>query len=123
MEQGLNMGEWVNESRWIDGQFVMDARLGIAVPCLTAPWEKLGLERRSAVLARWEEIRGRIPDRVAAFEAIIIREKQVRLFEVEDFASCCRLNDEIAELASRINDLNIWYRTEQDFEEETRRHG
>ena len=122
MEQGLNMGEWDNESGWVNGQFALDARLGIAVPRLTLPWERLSREKQAAVLAKWESIRGRIPDRIAVFEERI-RKKQIDLFEEEDFAESCRLNSEIAELASRINDLNIWYRTEQDFEEETRRHG
>lgn len=122
MEQGLNMGEWDNESGWVNGQFVLDARLGIAVPRLTLPWERLSREKRAAVLEKWESIRGRIPDRIAGFEERI-RKKHLELSEEEDFAESCRLNSEIAELASRINDLNIWYRTEQDFEEETRRHG
>ncbi len=122
MEQGLNMGEWVNERSWADGQFALDGRLGIAVPRLTLPWERLSREKQAAVLAKWESIRGRIPDRIAGFEERI-RKMQIDLFEEEDFAESCRLNSEIAELASRINDLNIWYRTEQDFEEETRRHG
>jgi hypothetical protein len=122
MEQGLNMGEWFNVSRWACGQFAMDGRLGIAVPRLTQPWESLSQDRKAALLEAWEAIRGRIPDRIAEFEQSI-RAMQSELFEEEDFAKSCRLNYEIAELASRINDLNIWYRTEQDFEEETRRHG
>ncbi|MBB6729378.1 hypothetical protein [Cohnella zeiphila] len=115
------MGEWSNKRNWAERQFATDARLGIALPRFTLPWEAMSPEEQAAVLERWETIRGRIPDRVIGFEAEI-RRLQDGLFEEESFERSCRLNSEIAELASRINDLNIWYRTEQDFEEETRRH-
>jgi hypothetical protein len=121
MKQGLNMGEWSNKRNWANSQFLADARLGIALPCFTLAWEAMSPEEQAAVLAQWETIRGRIPDRVIGFEAEI-RRLQDGLFEEENFERSCRLNSEIAELASRINDLNIWYRTEQDFEEEARRH-
>lgn len=121
MEQGLNMGEWDSGSDWLNGQFALDDRLGIAVPCLSVPWESLSREQQADVVEAWEAMRGRIPDRIFGFEERI-RALQREMFEEEDFRRCCRLNDEIADLASRINDLHIWYRTEQDFEEETRRH-
>jgi hypothetical protein len=65
-----------------------------------------------------EEIRATIPDRIIQLEAIII-EKQKQMFEEENFARSCELNSEIHELASVINDLNIWFRVQQDYETKT----
>jgi len=98
--------------RWND-------RLGIELPVLEDEWEAYSDRERQAILVRWESIRGTIPDRVFALERDIDK-KQARLFEEEDFEACCLLNAEIADLASRINDLHIWYRINQAIE--TRPH-
>ena len=45
-----------------------------------------------------------------------------QLFEEDDFSNSCRINGDIADLASRINDLNIWFRTQQDLDKESKRH-
>lgn len=95
--------------------FVMNERLGIPLPCLLHPWELLDYQEQTAILEAWEHIRGRIPDRIFALEKIIIH-KQDELYEEENFEASCQLNSEIAELASRINDLNLWYRTQQDID-------
>ncbi|RUS47725.1 hypothetical protein [Cohnella sp. AR92] len=108
----------VNRRAGTEAHFAHDDRLGIAVPSLALPWERLSRSERIAVLEAWESIRGTIPDRIFELEDRI-RGLQNALFEEEDFDKSCRLNGMIAELASRINDLNIWYRTEQDFEEKT----
>lgn len=102
-----------------DSWFVFDERLGIEVPELEHEWETYPLEVRSAILDKWETIRGRIPDRILELEQRI-RELQRRLDEEEDFETSCRLNADIAEQASRINDLNIWYRINQTID--PRRH-
>jgi hypothetical protein len=107
---------------WIEGQFAYNDRLGIRVPRLTIDWDGLSPDRQIAVLACWEMIRGNIPDRIKRFEEQIDL-LQHRLNEEEDFVESCRLNGEIAELASRINDLQIWYRTQQDLERESKPHG
>ncbi|MFC5469490.1 hypothetical protein ACFPPD_12225 [Cohnella suwonensis] len=106
---------------WLDGQFEYSERHGIRIPRLTADWETLGPERQIAVLERWEIIRGSIPDRIFAFEAGI-RIKQQQLFEEEDFARSCRINDDISDLASRINDLNIWFRVQQELDDGGKPH-
>lgn len=93
--------------------FVEDARLGIALPTVQGVWEDVPLEVRIQALAVWEQIRGRIPDHIFKLERQII-EKQSRMDKEEDFRVCCELNSAIAELASRINDLHLWYRTQQD---------
>jgi len=107
---------------WLESQFVFSDRLGIAVPRLTATWETFGIERQTALLTRWEMIRGSIPSHVKRFEEQI-KIKQQQLFDEADFAASCRLNSDIAELASRINDLHIWFRTQQDLDTESKRHG
>ncbi|KIL37053.1 hypothetical protein SD71_04210 [Cohnella kolymensis] len=106
----------------MESQFVYSERLGIPVPRLAADWDELSLDMQAAVLEQWEMIRGVIPERVIRLEAQI-RIKQDRLFEEEDFAASCRLNGDIADLASRINDLHIWFRTQQDLDMGTKRHG
>lgn len=95
-----------------DHWFVYDERLGIEVPELERDWESYPVEVRSAILDKWETIRGRIPDRIRELEQQIL-ELQRKLDEEEDFEISCRLNADIAEQASRINDLNIWYRINQ----------
>ena len=95
--------------------FQMNKRLGIPLPELVQPWERLSLEEQSDILEYWEQIRGRIPDRIIALEKDIIH-KQDALDQEENFETSCMLNSEIAELASAINDLNIWYRTQQDMD-------
>ncbi|AMX82619.1 hypothetical protein GS3922_02430 [Geobacillus subterraneus] len=91
-------------------RFVDDARLGIRVPQLDKHWEDYSAEEQEAILLEWEAIRGLIPDRIAALERQI-NEKQNALGEETDFARSCQLNADIAELASMVNDLWIWYRT------------
>ncbi|TJY41597.1 hypothetical protein E5161_13370 [Cohnella pontilimi] len=103
-------------------QFAWNERLGISVPSLTQDWEEMSRGEQSSVLEVWETIRGKIPDHVKRFEEQIKR-MQDALFEEDDFAASCRLNGDIADLASRINDLHIWFRTQQDLDEEGKRHG
>jgi len=109
------------DERWLDRQFAYSERHGISLPNLELGWDELTLECRSAILSRWETIRGSIPDRIIRLEEAV-REKLRQLSEEEDFARSCRINGEIAELASRINDLNIWFRVQQGLESETKRH-
>lgn len=108
---------------WLDRQFEYSDRHGISIPCLECEWDELSLSGQTAILERWEMIRGSIPDHIMRFEAMI-RIRQQRLFEEEDFIQSCRINGEIADLASRINDLNIWFRTHQDLsgESESKQH-
>ncbi len=96
-------------------QFIADDRLGIALPLLQHAWEEYSPEERADILLKWEEIRARIPDRILFLEALI-NHKQAALYEEDDFPRACQLNSDIAELASIINDLNIWFRVQQDYE-------
>lgn len=92
--------------------FTYDKRLGIRLPALERNWEEYSEKEQYDILLEWEKIRGAIPDRIAELEQTINR-KQAELSDESDFARSCRLNSEIAELASIINDLWIWYRLNQ----------
>ncbi|MEQ2527013.1 hypothetical protein EKG37_15040 [Robertmurraya yapensis] len=93
--------------------FINDERLGIAIPRLHLDWDEYSEETQQSILLRWEIIRGRIPDRIAEIEGVI-NKKQDELSDEADFVRSCRLNSEIADLASVINDLWLWYRTNQN---------
>lgn len=90
--------------------FVYDSRLGISIPELETPWNQLNKETQSDILDKWESVRGHIPDRIKQLEGII-NDLQAQLYRESDFKRSCELNSQIAETASVINDLWIWYRT------------
>ena len=92
--------------------FSFDQRLGIHLPEITMEWEQYTKETQHEILFYWEQVRGSIPDRIAELEKII-NQKQAQLSNEIDFPLSCMLNSEIAELASIINDLWIWYRANQ----------
>ncbi|WP_426452329.1 hypothetical protein ACP26L_09720 [Paenibacillus sp. S-38] len=97
----------------MDHLFVFDERLGIPLPRLDKDFEDYSEREQEAILLRWEEIRGMIPDRIKRLETMIIA-RQDQLNVEDNFVSSCRLNTEIAELASTINELHIWFRVHQD---------
>jgi hypothetical protein len=94
-------------------EFVYNKRLGIPVPELIEDWESYPIYIREQIVDEWEQIRGRIPERIFELEKII-NNKQNLLNVEENFPIACRLNTEIAECASIINDLHLWYRANQD---------
>ncbi len=93
--------------------FIYDDRLGIPIPHLKLDFSVYPPIVQKAILNRWEQIRGTIPERIHDIERII-NHKLNLLNDEDDFEVSCTLNYEIAEHASTINDLWIWYRTEQD---------
>jgi hypothetical protein len=106
---------------WLKGQFQYSDRHGIMIPCLTNDWDEYNREHQTAILAKWEMIRGNIPEHIMHFEEKI-RVRQQQLFDEDDFTESCRINGDIADLASRINDLHIWFRTQQDLDRDTQKH-
>nr|WP_221301854.1 hypothetical protein [Texcoconibacillus texcoconensis] len=80
------------------------------MPYLDQPWETLSVKNQTEILTQWELIRGTIPEKIADIE-MSIEDKQMELNQEEEFERSCALNDEVAEYASVINDLWIWYRT------------
>lgn len=110
MFYSISEGTYAMVSRF---RFNYDERLGIRLPELDVEWEDYTEEERASILVEWEMIRGSIPDRVKYFEERIEIE-QAQLNIEEDFAESCRINTRIAELASCINDLHLWYRVNQE---------
>lgn len=100
-------------------EFVWNCRLGIRLPRLRLEWAAYTKHERECILVQWEEIRGTIPQRIYELECRI-RTEQERLYEEEDFEASCTINSRIAEFASRINDLHIWFRMNQELD--SRRH-
>lgn len=97
-------------------EFKHDDRLGIALPVLDKEWEEYSQQEQAQILLEWEAHRSDIPEQIKIIERII-NTKQEQLNVEEDFPRSCQLNHEIAELASTINDLNIWFRIQQDTHE------
>lgn len=93
-------------------QFIFNYRLGIKIPELALEWTEYKKQAQETILEEWEKIRGHIPDRIKELEQEI-NCKQAALYEEENFEKSCELNSEIAELASIINDLWLWYRVNQ----------
>ncbi|GAB6415568.1 hypothetical protein bcgnr5390_27520 [Bacillus luti] len=93
--------------------FIYNEHLGIAVPNIQEEWDDISEKTQHAILLRWEQIRGKIPDRIKELEHYI-NQKQHLLNNEENFEISCRLNSEIADLASIINDLWLWYRLTQN---------
>ncbi|NRD76111.1 hypothetical protein HPT25_01135 [Bacillus sp. BRMEA1] len=96
--------------------FAFDYRLGISLPELIMEWDDYNKEIQENILFEWEKIRGSIPDRIIDLEDQI-NYKQAQLSDENDFVRSCQLNSEIAELASIINDLWLWYRANQNISE------
>lgn len=96
--------------------FTYDEHLGIEIPDLQEEWEEIPTAVQHAILLKWEQIRGKIPDRIKELEHII-NTKQHKLNNEENFELSCKLNTEIADLASIINDLWLWYRLTQNVSE------
>ncbi|KIL43841.1 hypothetical protein [Jeotgalibacillus soli] len=89
--------------------FHWDDRLQIELPGSIREWEARSQEEKQLILFHWEKTRGRIPDKIMELDQQIMK-KQRDLSDESDFDKSCRLNEEIADLASIINDLWIWYR-------------
>ncbi|MBM7096441.1 hypothetical protein JSY36_11860 [Bacillus sp. H-16] len=90
--------------------FVFDERLDIEVPKVYTAWNHLDAGTQEEILTRWERSRGQIPDRIKELDQEIEKKQQL-LYNEDDFEKSCRINEDIAELASIINDLWIWYRS------------
>lgn len=96
--------------------FKYDERLTIELPQFQLEWFAYSAKEREAIVTRWEYIRGMIPDKIKHFERLI-NIKQEQLNTESHFPTSCSLNWEIAELASRINDLHLWFRKNQGIDE------
>ncbi len=111
----LSLFRYNRNRKWgvyMESYFIYDEHLGIEVPHLQEEWEDIPEKVQHTILLKWEQIRGKIPDRIKELE-YHINQKQHHLNNEENFEISCRLNSEIADLASIINDLWLWYRLTQ----------
>jgi hypothetical protein len=92
--------------------FSFDPRLGIQLPELTMELDQYSKETQMEILFYWEQVRGSIPDRISDLE-LQINQKQALLSNESNFPRSCQLNTQIADLASIINDLWLWYRANE----------
>ncbi len=92
--------------------FVNDQRLGITIPTFDVKWDDLSRADQESIIIKWEIYREAIPDRIKELEGLI-QQKYSQLNKENDFLKSCRLNTEISDMASIINDLHIWYRIDQ----------
>jgi hypothetical protein len=92
--------------------FSFDPRLGIPLPELTMELDQYSKETQMEILFYWEQVRGSIPDRISDLE-LQINQKQALLSNESNFPRSCQLNTQIADLASIINDLWLWYRANE----------
>lgn len=93
--------------------FEYDQRLGIDIPMFNIPWEELTKQEQQHILYHWEQVRSTIPDKIKALEREIKR-RELQLQIEDDFPTFCRLSAEITDLASKIIDLNLWFRTHDE---------
>ncbi|MGB8956305.1 MAG: hypothetical protein WCC10_13110 [Tumebacillaceae bacterium] len=88
-------------------EFVFNERLGIRTPALHQEWVTYTTAEQEAMIAEWERIAARIPDRIKELEADI-ESTQLEAAGEDDWDRFCELYEEIFRIASIINDLNIW---------------
>ena len=93
--------------------FKYNERLDIHLPVFNKPWEELSEKEQQEVLYRWEQIRSLIPDRIKELENKI-KQLEKHLQIEDDYQLFCQLSAEITELASRVIDLNLWFRTHEE---------
>ncbi len=98
--------------------FAFDDRLGMKVPQLMREWSEYTVTERERILEDWETLRGGIPALITRFENEI-NDRHERLQAVDDWNESVELLSEINDYASRINDLNILFRTQPDIELES----
>jgi hypothetical protein len=96
-----------------EDHFVHSERLGIPTPDLQQEWDEFSSDEQSEIIYYWETIRGRIPDRIFALEREIVA-LQDQLDNEEHFEKVCALTWDVADRASRINDLHLLFRLNQD---------
>lgn len=94
-------------------EFKYNERLGIHIPLIYTDWNNISSTEQQQILYRWEQVRSQIPDQIKMFEdEINRRERQLQI--EDDFEVFCRLSSEIADYASRVIDLNLWFRTHEE---------
>lgn len=89
---------------------VFDSRLGLKRPRLHTEYEALTPEQQEAFELACLEICAEIPERIRLYEQQYMH-YYAQLTDVEDESVFDRLNAQMNDLSSRINDLNLLYLT------------
>ena len=90
--------------------FTFNERLQLYLPNLQKDYYSLSDLERSNLKAQWEKIRSTIPDKIKQLDKIIVK-KQNLLAKEANLEKAHEINEEIAVLASKVNDLWIWFRS------------
>ena len=93
-------------------------RLSIPLPAFPQPFEEMAPTDQESVIAVWEAIRARIPDRIQELEQTIQTHLE-SISETEDWERIISWFDEISDIASRIAELNTWRRVDPHLTYET----
>ncbi len=91
-------------------KFKFDEKLGINIPIFEKEWEEFSVQEQLKIIQVWEKERASIPDRIKELEKKIDQLQEL-MYEIE-FNEFIKIHEEIVDMASAINSLNIWYRTE-----------
>ncbi|MCL6516391.1 hypothetical protein [Alicyclobacillus sp.] len=91
--------------------FKLDPRLGIELPDFERPYEELDPREQEEILVQWERIRATIPDQIVRFERAI-EDLLQEVHHEEDWDVISAHFADIADLASRIHELNTWRRVD-----------
>ena len=97
-------------------EFIFDKRLGIKIPSLKKEWDDYTELEQLEIIHLWELERAKIPDKVKNMENKI-ENLQDLIFDI-DFDDYLKIHEQIVDLSSAINDLNIWYRTSGELNKE-----
>lgn len=94
-------------------RFQYNDRLKIELPTFYVEWEELSTKEQYEVIRRWEQTRAQIPDLIKEFERMV-QERELQLQIEDDNPTFIQLSKEITDYASRIIDLNLWFRTDEE---------
>ncbi|MDB5085407.1 MAG: radical protein, partial [Bacilli bacterium] len=101
----------LNAPQWF--QFQFDERLGIELLIVYEDWDAIPKKVREQIIFHWEDIRGRIPDRIKTLDHQL-EEIQQTINQEQNWERICDYFTESHTIATIINELNIWYRTQQE---------
>jgi hypothetical protein len=91
--------------------FRHDERLSILLPAFPQPFEEMAPTEQERIIAAWESIRARIPDKIHEFEQTIQSHLDA-ISQTEDWDRILASFEEISDMASRIAELNTWKRVD-----------
>ncbi|QSO46183.1 hypothetical protein [Alicyclobacillus mengziensis] len=86
-------------------------RLCIPLPVFPQPFEEMAPTDQENIIAAWESIRARIPDRILELEQKIQGHLE-SISQTDDWEQIIASFNQISDIASRIAELNTWQRVD-----------